>query len=180
MPKPRDTLAGRFHVYTHCVWIADAYFRDDVDRMFFLRTLARVTARTHWRCLAYCLMTSHYHLIVDVEDGVLPKAMYSLNFVYARRFNSRYGLRGHVQFDRFGARRIESDDDLLTSFAYVAKNPVKAGLCNRPQDWRWSSYAGTIGIDALTTLVDPSPLFACLGLHRAEAAKALQRHVEGS
>jgi hypothetical protein len=74
MPRPpRDLAPGLFHVYTHSVWAADALFRDDDDRLTFVRELARTTARTGWRCLSFCLMGTHYHLIVDVDTGVLAK-----------------------------------------------------------------------------------------------------------
>jgi hypothetical protein len=75
-PRPRDTSAGLFHVYSHCVWAAPALYRDDVDRLEFLRQLAQVTRKTRWSCLAYCLMRTHYHLVVRVDDGVLPRAIY--------------------------------------------------------------------------------------------------------
>src|SRR5581483_65207 len=85
----RDVSAGTFHVYTHCVWAAKAHFRDDVDRVEFLRGLARVTAKYDWRCMGFCLMRTHYHLLVEVADGVLPTAMQSLNHGYACHFNRR-------------------------------------------------------------------------------------------
>ena len=86
-----------FHVYTHCVWACHTSIGTKADRSEFLRGLARVTATSRWTCMAYCLMTSHYHLIVEVADGVLPAAMHALNLPYARNFNRRYGLRGHLQ-----------------------------------------------------------------------------------
>src|SRR4051794_19209899 len=117
--RPRDKNAGIFHVYTHCVYGVPAYFRDDLDRVDFLRKLAQVTAKTAWTCVAYCLMGTHYHLIVEVEDGLLPTAMHRLNLGYARDFNRRHGLKGHVQFAPYGARRIASDVSLARRFRYV-------------------------------------------------------------
>ena len=76
-----------------------------------LRHLARVTAQTEWRCVGFCLMRTHYHLILEVEDGVLPVAMHSLNLAYARQFNRRHGLRGHAQSRRYGSRRIAGNHD---------------------------------------------------------------------
>ncbi|HET8894957.1 MAG TPA: transposase, partial [Gaiellaceae bacterium] len=110
MPRPaRDTAAGVFHVFTHCVWAVPAHFRDDIDRTTFLRYLARVAVRPEWKCLSFCLMTTHYHLIVEVADGVLPPAMKSLNCAYAREFNRRHVLKGHTQYRRYGSRRIVDD-----------------------------------------------------------------------
>src|SRR5581483_3363097 len=114
----RDVDAGFFHIYTHCVWAAKAHFRDDVDRLEFLRGLARVTAKFEWRCMGFCLMGTHYHLIVEVADGVLPPAMQSLNHAYACHFNRRHGLRGHAQARRYGSRRLIGVEDLIAAYAY--------------------------------------------------------------
>jgi putative transposase len=178
--KPRDTSAGLFHVYTHCVWVTRELYRRDEDRLDFLRNLARVTERLQWTCLAYCLMTSHYHLIVDVGDGALPKAMHSLNLPYVRNFNRRYGLRGHLQFAPYGARRIVGDADLAYRFKYVVNNPVEAGLCEKAGDWPWSSYAGTVGLAPLATFVDPSRILRYFAWPENDPAAALRRYVEES
>lgn len=154
-PAPRDQSAGLFHVYTHCVWSAPALYRDDVDRLEFLRHLGRVTRELHWRCLAYCLLSTHYHLIVRVSDGVLPRAMHRLNLAYARHHNRRHGLRGHVQFARYGSRRLHDEAELSIAFAYLARNPVTAGLCSAPAAWPWSSYGGTVGATPLASFVSP-------------------------
>lgn len=106
-------------------------------------------------------MRSHYHLIVSVEDDVLPAAMHALNLPYARVFNKRHSLRGHVQFDRYGARRIHGRDDLLDRYAYVVNNPLKAGLCDLPEDWPWSSHAGTIGVRPAHSFVDDALVLGC-------------------
>src|SRR5881275_1481676 len=80
MPRRlRDKTAGTFHVFTRCVYASPALYRDDLDRLEFLRHLGRTTSKLGWTCLGFCLMTTHYHLIVAVEDNVLPRAMHSLN-----------------------------------------------------------------------------------------------------
>jgi REP element-mobilizing transposase RayT len=155
MPRQlRDKNAGVFHVFARCVYASKALYRDDVDRLEFLRYLARTTARSGWTCIAFCLMTTHYHLIVAVEKDVLPKAMHSLNLAYAQAFNRRHGLKGHVQFRRYGAKRISGDGDLLTRYRYVVRNPVRAGLCEFAADWQWSSFAGSVGLAAPHTFID--------------------------
>jgi putative transposase len=175
----RDTSAGIFHIYTHCLWAVPWLYRDAADRVEFLRQLARVSATPGWwTCLAYCLMTSHYHLIVDVEEGALPKAMHSLNLAYARQHNRRYGLRGHVQFQRYGSTRIHDDGDLLRRFRYVARNPVEAGLCVSPEEWAWSSYAGTVGLGELSSFVDPAPLIRCASRPWSDPRAVLRASVE--
>ena len=179
MPRPpRDTAAGIFHVYTHCVWGVPELYRDDVDRLEFLRHLTCVSTRDGWTCAAFCLMRSHYHLIVNVEDDVLPAAMHALNFPYARVFNKRYSLHGHVHGARYGARRIHDRDDLLGRYAYVVNNPVEAGLCDLPEDWRWSSHAGTLGLTPAHSFIDDSLVLGCFDWPadpRAELRKEVLR-----
>ncbi|HEY2541511.1 MAG TPA: transposase [Gaiellaceae bacterium] len=179
MPRrPRDTAAGLFHVYTHVVWGYSAFFGDDRDRIEFVRHLSRVSAWDGFTCIAFCLMGNHHHLIVEVDDGALPPAMRALNLAYARAFNGRYGLRGHVQFDRYGSRRILGDDDLLRRYAYLANNPVEAGLCETAADWLWSSHAGTIGTQSAFPFVDPTRLFDAFRWTPGDRRDALRRYVD--
>ena len=176
--KHRDVSAGLFHVYTHCVWAAPALYRDDADRLTFLRELASATAKFEWTCVAYCLMRTHYHLILAVLDGVLPRGMHALNFRYACAFNQRHASLGHVQAARYGSRRIDGDDDLVSTYRYVVRNPVEAGLCESPADYPWSSYAGTVGLAAAQPFVDASLVLACFDGDREEAIGALRAYVE--
>jgi putative transposase len=150
----RDRDAGLFHVFTRCVYASPALYRDDLDRLEFVRFLARTTAKSGWSCIAFCLMTTHYHLVVEVDDEVLPAAMHRLNLAYARTFNKRHNLKGRVQFRPYGASRIRGEDDLLTRYRYVVRNPVRAGLCPEAEDWEWSSFAGTLGGSAHTFIDD--------------------------
>ena len=103
-------------MYRHSVWAAPGLYRDDVDRLEFPRHLARVTRSIGWKCVAYCLMKTHHHLIVRVDDDVLPRAMHRLNLAYARQHNRRHGLRGHVQFERYGSRRLHNEVELMIAF----------------------------------------------------------------
>jgi putative transposase len=177
---PRDIAAGIFHVYTHCVWAAPKHFHDDVDRTAFLRELARVTVNAEWKCIAFCLMRSHYHLIVEVEDGVLPRAMQSLNWRYAMHFNTRHAMRGVTQFTRYGARRLEGGDSVAHCFRYVARNPVEAGLCRRPQEWLWSSYAGTVDLAKPHSFIDARAVLAYFSEIIEVAIARLRAYVEDS
>jgi putative transposase len=123
-------------------------------------------------------MTSHYHLILDVEEGALPAAMHLVNRRYARHFNRAHGLRGHAFGDRYGSRRIEDELDLLDTFTYVVRNPVTAAACAHPADYRWSSYAGTVGLAGASSFVDASSVFTAVGRLAGDPVAALRRRVE--
>lgn len=180
MARPlRDTASGLFHVYTHSVWVG-TLFKDESDRLAFLRELVRGGGKVGWTCLAFCLMTNHYHLILEVDDGALPLGMHAVNFNYATGFNRRYGLKGHAVGRRYGARRIVDDDDLKGRVRYVARNPVEAGLCRSPADWPWSSYAGTVGLAEPHSFVAGERIVRCFGEPRELAVAQLREFVEKS
>jgi len=153
-------------------------FRDDLDRTVFLRELARVTHGYEWTCIGFCLMRTHYHLMLEVQDKALPVGMQSLNFRYAVGFNQRHGMRGHVQFERYGAVRITSESHLLTAFEYMANNPVKARLCDTSWQWPWSSYGGSVGLAESHSFVDPKRVLECFNSPAELAVAQLRALVE--
>jgi REP element-mobilizing transposase RayT len=109
-----------------------------------LKLLGTVSAALEWWCHSYCLMTTHYHFQIRTPQPNLGAGMQRLNGRYAAVFNDRHGESGHVFQGRYGSVVCESNEQMLVAFRYIAMNPVRAGLCSRPEDWRWSSYAAAI------------------------------------
>ena len=141
-------------------------FRDRRDRLGFLEVYAEVAARFGWRCHAYCMMTNHYHWVVETPAANLSRGMRQLNGVYTQRFNRRHGSVGHVFQGRFGAVLVERDAHLMELARYVVLNPVRAGLARSVRAWPWSSYRATAGqtpapawlhIDWLLAQLAPDP-----------------------
>lgn len=120
-------------------------YRSDGDRRVFLAVLAAVCGRFNWVVHAYCLMTNHYHLLVETPDGNLSKGMRQLNGVYTQRFNRIYGRAGHVLQGRYKAILVEKAAYLLELARYLVINPVRAGMVRAAGDWPWSSYGATAG-----------------------------------
>jgi putative transposase len=83
-------------------------------------------------------MTTHYHVIVETPDANLAAGMQHLNGFYAQLFNERHSRTGHLFQGRYGATLMQSDDQLEATLRYVLMNPVRAGLCDRADDWPWS------------------------------------------
>jgi putative transposase len=135
---PRSSLPdGFFHVYCRGVAAAPA-FPDGRDRTAFL-DLLRLCGRSHrWRCYAACVLSTHYHIVVEARCEALSRGAHQLNWRYARYYNGRYARFGHVFAERFQARMIEGEERLFETCAYVLLNPVKARLCERVEDWPWS------------------------------------------
>ena len=75
--------------------------------------------------------------------------MHRLNGLYAQRFNGRHGRRGHVFEDRFQAYVVENEEHFAAALQYILENPVKAGLCELPEEWPWSG--GLLHLDAVLT-----------------------------
>jgi putative transposase len=117
-------------------------FHDESDRQLFLALFKRVAERRAWHTLAYCLMTNHFHLVIETPVANLSLGMHRLNFTYAQYFNARHSVDGHLFDGRFHSVLVESESQLLELLRYVAFNPVRAGLCARPSEWRWSSFHG--------------------------------------
>lgn len=122
-------------------------FKDDTDRNIFLDTLYKVNKRYNWTCHAYCLMDNHYHLIIETPDGNLSKGMRQLNGVYTQAFNKRHKRVGHIFQGRYKAILIQKESHLLEVCRYVVLNPVRAKSIKSIEDWKWSSYRATAGID---------------------------------
>lgn len=175
--KPRPTHAGLYHVASGATR-PDPFFRDDVDRGIFVVELATMLAREDVVCVAFCVLTTHYHLILNAADSALPRAMHRLNWHYARAANRRHQRVGHAVGGRYMAVPLEDDGHFLTCVRYVAWNPVTAGICKRPQDSRWSSYATTVGVRRDYSFVDAARILGCLARTRATAIQRLRGFVE--
>jgi putative transposase len=141
---PRSFLLdGLFHVATRGVAQMTIY-RDDDDRLVFLGLLAQAVERYEWTCHTYCLMTNHYHLVVDATRADLSDGLQMLNGCYAQGFNGRHKRWGHVFGDRFWCRTVP-EEELETVCLYVMSNPIRAGLCDRISDWQWSRCRCDLG-----------------------------------
>jgi putative transposase len=133
----RDLPDGVFHVTTRGCWGARIYL-DDVDRVNFLHSLAMVAIQFGWTVHAYCLMGTHYHVVIETTTENLSAGMQRLNGRYAQLFNQRHRRRGHVFGGRFSAWVVRDERHLEATYTYVAQNPVRARLCATAADWPWS------------------------------------------
>lgn len=120
-------------------------FLGDEDRVGFLAVLADVVDRFGWICHAYCLMSNHYHLLIETPEANLSNGMRQLNGVYTQAFNRRHGRVGHVLQGRFKSILVEKESHLLELARYVVLNPVRANMVRYARQWKWSSYRATTG-----------------------------------
>ncbi|HET8555993.1 MAG TPA: hypothetical protein VFL58_01640 [Gaiellaceae bacterium] len=178
MPRrPRDVDEGIHHAWVNATGGAP-YFEDEVDRLTWIRYLVRALDVHGSRCIAFCQMTTHVHLMLKVGAGVLPLLMRDLNREYAKEFNARHNRAGVLDRKRYGSRRVSSDSDLLGVYAYVVLNPVRDAVCRRAEDWWWSSYATTAGFESAFPFVDGALVVAVAGGRKAMRAFIERRAAE--
>jgi REP element-mobilizing transposase RayT len=128
---------GVFHLTTRGVE-RRAVFLDRDDRMSFLTQLGRAVDRYDWLVYVVCLMTNHYHCVVEGHRVLISRGMHGLNGRYAEAFNAKYGRSGHLWGDRFALWQVRDDEHLEATCRYVLLNPVRAGLCETSDGWPWS------------------------------------------
>ncbi|HEX6664393.1 MAG TPA: transposase [Gaiellaceae bacterium] len=177
-PHRIEEPGGIFHIATRSVDERHAFGTIE-DRWSFLGVLNDVVDEYNWLCKGYCLMGSHYHLIVETPKPNLSLGMQRLNGIYAQRFNGRHARRGHLFGGRFFSVLTGNEQHLLAALRYVARNPVEAGLCARPADWRWGSYRATIGLEPALLLLDVDGVLGLFGSRRHVARAEFARLVEG-
>ncbi len=170
--RPRDNAPGIHHVVVKSTGPID-YFVDHIDRLDWLRRFVRVLDRYTWSCLLICQMTTHLHAIVDVPDWSLSEGMQRLNVGYGTEFNARHERSGNLVGARFWSKRSTTNEQLLAAFRYAALNPVRAGMCERAEEWFWSSFATSCGLATTFPFVDATRVCAALYTSPDDAARAL-------
>lgn len=150
---------------------------DDADCQSFLDTLAKAVARRGWLCRAFCLMTNHFHLLVETPSPDLAVGMQFLNSAFAQTFNYRHGLRGHLFQGRYHAVLVEKESHLLEAARYVVLNPVRGGLCRTPEEWPWSSYRATAGTEKAPPFLAEDMVLAPFGTDPVTARKRYREFV---
>ena len=123
-------------------------FVDDHDRRRFLATIADAVHRYRVLVYALCEMTTHYHIVLDTPDGNLSQTMQFVNSVYSQAFNWRHGYTGHVFEARFRSLIVQRESYLRRACRYVVLNPVKGKLTSTAEEWPWSTYRATAGLEA--------------------------------
>ena len=173
----RDLAPGIQHVGVSATGTV-IYFHDDIDRATWLRLFTSTIDRFGWRCLAFCMLSTHWHAIVDLSDNSLAAGMHRLVGGYSRRFNEHHRRAGYLVRNRYWSRRKETSGAVLAAFRYVAQNPIRAGLVQRPEDWAWSSYGRTIGVSDSFGFVNADDVLGEFGGTRTAQIRGLRRFVE--
>lgn len=154
-----------------------ALFSDERDRQRFLQLFARETERQLWRCHAFCLMTNHYHILLETRGANLSRGMQQLNGEYGRWFNHQHERVGHLFQGRYHAVLVRSDAHLLELCRYIVLNPVRASMVASADAWPWSSYRSTAGLSQKPTWLDTEWVPLLFGGAGDPAREAYRRFV---
>lgn len=169
MPRAvrKKSSTGIYHVLARGI-NQQRIFEEEADFAAYLEVLARVKREAPFTLFAYCLMSNHVHLLVREQSVSVSQVLQRIGVSYAYRFNRKYDRSGHLFQDRFKSEPVEDDRYFATVVRYIHRNPVKAGICERPDQYLWSSCRR---LGCADSLVDESDLFDIVP--RAEIAPLL-------
>lgn len=155
-------------------------FRDGSDRERFIECLRSAMKRWGIIVHAFVLMDNHYHLLIETPGANLSSAMHQLNCSYSQHFNRRHRYAGHVLQGRFKAILVDRDEYYLELIRYIHLNPVRAGIVNSVDRFRWSSHRAVIDARAAkmwSDFFDPKRVLIHFGRRRSEALREYERFI---
>lgn len=137
-------------------------FLEDADYLTMLGLLKEVSESFDLQFYALCLMDNHIHLLVEPQQENLSKAMHSIFFKYAMRFNRKYSRRGHIFGGAYRQAVCLDSSYFLAASVYIHLNPVRAGLVQKATDYRWSSCSLYVADHQTESFVRPAPVLSLL------------------
>jgi putative transposase len=148
MARPlRISYAGAFYHITSRGNERKEIFKSNGDREKFLFYLESATRRYDALIHVYCLMSNHYHLLMETPAGNLSQIMQHINGAYTTYFNVKRQRSGHLFQGRYKAILVDMDEYAKELSRYIHLNPVRAGIVDKPEAYNWSSYQYFIGLE---------------------------------
>jgi len=143
MPRPlRIEYPGAWYHVMNRGRRGEEIFTEKNDYRLFLEEVQESTDLFNIKIAAYCLMPTHYHLLLHTPDGNLSRGMRQINGIYTQRFNRTHQYEGQLFRGRYKSILVEVDTYILPLLRYIHKNPLRAGICDELNDYEWSSHRG--------------------------------------
>ncbi len=179
MARPlRIEYAGAFYHVTSRGNEQKDVFKSQRDREKFLEYLASATERYGAIVHAYCLMSNHYHLLLETPEGNLAQIMRHINGAYTTYFNFKRKRAGHLFQGRYKAILVEADEYATELSRYIHLNPVRAGMVTRPEEYRWSSYGSYISASKTTEWLKTEFILGYFSGNAVDAHNSYRQFVE--
>lgn len=155
-------------------------FFEDEDRVRYLETLKRYKAKFQISIFAYCLMDNHAHLIIDCCGQDISKVMHGINLSYTQYINRKYRRCGHLFQNRFKSVIVDGDNYIIQATKYIHQNPVKAGICDGAQDYKWSSFNIYTGKRDVFGLINTDFVLGYFSENKSRARELYIEYVDSS
>ncbi|MEH8019588.1 transposase [Rheinheimera muenzenbergensis] len=179
MARPlRLEFAGALYHITSRGNERKAIYFDDTDFELFLTLLGKVCEQYNWVVHAYCLMTNHYHLLLETPDANLSKGMRQLNGMYTQAVNRKHKRVGHLFQGRYKGILVDKDAYLLELSRYIVLNPIRANMVQALDDWPWSSWHATMGNTVSPDWLDTDALLGMFAKQRKVAREKYAVFIE--
>lgn len=174
----RIQYPGAFYHVINRGAAGEGVFPDTKTREKFLEYLGLAAERFFLKIHIYCLMSNHYHLLLETPEANLSRSMQWLQVSFAAYYNRRKERKGYVFQGRFRSILVEADEYFEELSRYIHLNPVRAGMVDRPEAYQWSSYRAYIGEEDPPEWLDTGRLLSRFGKRRDSSARRYRRFVE--
>lgn len=138
---PRNNMKTPFfHVITQGIE-KSFIFEKPEDIKYYVKIMYKIKEEHNINIIAYCIMNNHTHMLIETKSiEQLSKYMQRINTTYGKYYNKKYSRVGYVFRDRYKAEGIYSEKHLYNCIKYIHNNPVKAGICNKAEEYPYSNY----------------------------------------
>jgi putative transposase len=156
----------------------EAIFTTERDRVRFLDYIAKAVDRFRIKVHTYCLMTNHYHFLIETPEANLSRAIQWINVSYAAYFNRKRHRRGHLFQGRFKSILVDADEYLKHLSRYIHLNPLRAKVVEQLVSYPWSSYPAFVGKTKAPDWLEMDWLLSFFGRNRKKAFQEYRSFVE--
>lgn len=179
MARPlRVEYPGAFYHVINRGNAGENLFKGIRDREKFLEYLETAIERFSLKIYTYCLMTNHFHVLLETRLPNLSQAIQWVNVSYAGYFNRKYQRNGHLFQGRFKSILVDADEYLKQLSRYIHLNPVRANLVEHPDEYKWSSYSTITGKTKEPAWLESAWLLSQFGTQRKQAITNYKKFVE--
>lgn len=166
--------SGIYHIINRGI-NRQTIFEDDEDRIKFIQTFERYKEICEYKLFAYCLMDNHVHLLLMEGKESLETIMRKICASYVLWYNKKYARIGYLFQDRFKSEPVENDGYFLTVLRYIFQNPLKAGIVNKIENYKWSNYNNYI--KGVSNNTDSDFVFDIFNKDRTKAVRNFIEHI---